>query len=151
MANKLLENVRLFFKALALTARGESVKRPLGKLIDWIEATEKLATATLQAADDNGFDKKTRESIVLKVDGRNQSMETLLKTVHYHATTEFPYMLQDQAEHTLTAIYAINMNDAYGMQRLAEAEELRNPTLKAQIEKLAAHLEAIPSSQALEN
>jgi hypothetical protein len=150
MVNNFLENVRLFFRALGMTLRGESVKRPAGKLLDWIEQTKALSEAVLKAADDNGLDKKARESVVVKVDGRPQSMETILKTVRYHAQQEFPYMLNDQTEHTLTAIYAINMNDSYGVQCLAESEELRNPTVKAQVKKLATHLQAIPSSQNLE-
>jgi hypothetical protein len=151
MINKLLENTRLFFKAIRMTLRGERVTRPYGKLIDWIEEAASLSDALLTIADDTGITQAEREKILLKIDGRNQSAQTILAGVHYHANQEFQYMLSNPTEHTITAIYATNMNDRYAVQRLIEADALHDPRVRSALGKLSDHLQAIPPSNALES
>ncbi|MFW5691819.1 MAG: hypothetical protein ACOCX3_00560 [Chloroflexota bacterium] len=149
MSEKFMKNVRLFLKALSMTLRGKRVRRPYGRLLDWIERTSNLSDKVLAAADQHGFDRETREKIIVRADGRDQSMEVILSTVRYHSQEEYPYMLQDPTDHTITAIYATNMNDSYNVQRLAEAEALTGSTMHEALRELQAHLQAIPPSNQL--
>lgn len=150
MLAKVLRYPGIFAQAVVMTLRGQQVTRRYGKLLDWIERASALTQAALTEADKHGVDEAARRTIVVRVDGRDQDMDTILKTVQFHADHEFQYMLSNPTEHTLTGIYALNMNDMYTVTRLSESDEIAEP-VRQTIKELSQHLSDIPSSNALEN
>lgn len=137
---------KMLWQAVVMTLRGQRPIRPYGKLIDWIATTDQLSTAALSQADAHGLSTSARQGITAKIDGRVQSLETVLKTVQYHAQTEFRYLLQDPTEHALTAIYAINLNDSYALGKLLAEHDISPAPARSVLEVLAAHLNGIPPS-----
>ncbi|TVR18420.1 MAG: hypothetical protein EA396_15145 [Anaerolineaceae bacterium] len=146
-----MQNLKLMWRALILTLRGEKVRRPYGKLIDWIERGAVLANQAIKQADAAGLDTTARRKLTAKIDGREQSLETVLEAIRYHADTEYPYMMEHLAEHTITAIYATNMNDQYALARLLEAHRIQPAQTHRALQALDAHLQAIPPSNDLAN
>lgn len=151
MFGKVAQYPGLFIKALVMTLRGDKVTRRYGKLLDWIERSSELAQEALHEANRHGLHPDSQETVVVRADGRDQDLHTILKAVKFHADYEYPYMLQNPTEHSLTAIYALNVNDMYNVVRLAESDDVKPESLRKSIEKLSEHLQAIPSSNALEN
>jgi hypothetical protein len=141
--------IKLLWRAWTMTLRGEQPSRPYGKLLDWIAITETLSQAALQQADAHGMDATVRKGITAKIDGRVQSLETVLTTVLYHAQTEFRYLLKDPAEHTLTAIYATNLNDSYAVAKFVNDAAIPSLPMREALQALATHLAEIPSSNNL--
>lgn len=142
--------IRAFFIALRMTLRGEKPQPPpYQALIDWLEATPALVKAVYAAADQHGMDKATRQAVQIKVDGREQPIQTLLAGVEYHARQEYPYLLQNPTSHSLVAIYASNMNDQYGVLRLKDHPRIAGTPLEQPVTRLATHLEGIPPSDSL--
>jgi len=142
--------VRAFFIASWLTLRGEKPEpRPYAPLLAWMEKTDALVKAVFEAADEHGVGKTTREQIKLTIDGRPRSMQTILAGVAYHVTQEYPYLLENFTEHTITAIYASNLNDQYGVMRLNESDAIEAVPVKSALAALNAHLKAIPPSTSL--
>ena len=138
-----------FFKALLFTLRGEKLP-PRGdpRLHDWIEQTLVLVDAVITAADAAGMTAAAREAFTLHIDRRDISMALILSAVRFHASDEYPHLLRQGATHSLTAIYASNMNDHYRVVRLQRAENLpQDGALRQSIDALAAHLESVPSTE----
>jgi hypothetical protein len=142
----MMRKIRAFFQAIVLTLQGKTVERPYGKLLDWIERGQALADDALKAVEASPVD---GDAVVVRADGRDQSMTTILKTVQYHFNEEFPYMLHHPTQHVITAIYATNMNDSYAVARLKDQKASDDPTLSRLVEKLSNHLETIPPSNSL--
>ena len=143
----LLRHIRLFFTALRMTLKGETPPiSPYAPLVEWIRQADKLLSAVYAAADKNGIHQEQRKSITLRIDSRSMSVETILATVRHHTSTEYLYMIHDHATHSITAIYASNLNDRHFVERLQAAPEIKNAAVKQVIEKLSAHLGAIPST-----
>ena len=146
----MLRFIRAFFIALKMTLRGESPPpRPLASLHDWIERGQNLAAAALTSADESGLNAEQRKAINVIVDGRPHSLETILQAAHYHLTTEYPYMLEHLTRHSITAIYAINMNDQYALDRISNVSDLADHPAAASLSVLREHLNAIPPSNSL--
>lgn len=146
-----MQNIKLMWRALILTLRGEKVRRPYGKLTDWIERGAVLANEAIKQANADGLDAPARQKLTAKIDGREQSLETVLEAIRYHADTEYPYMMEHPAEHTITAIYATNMNDQYALARLLEAHRIKPAATDRALRALDAHLQAMPPSNDLED
>jgi len=148
----MMRYIRAFFTALKLTLSGEApATLAYQPLIDWLETTHQHAETVLEVADENGFDANKRKALTIMADGREQSMETIIKAVAYHTGEEYPYMLKHMTEHTITAIYASNMNDQYLVLRLAEkvqTDDALAPIYKA-IRALQDQLNTIPPSTSL--
>ena len=137
--------IRLFFTALRMTLRGEQVPiSPYAPLVEWIRQGQTLVKDVYNIADANGIDMAARQKIILRIDGRDISAETIIGTIRHHTSTEYLYMIHDHATHSITAIYASNLNDRHFVERLQEAPEIKNAAVKQAIEKLSAHLGAIP-------
>lgn len=142
----MLRYVANVFKAMRMTLRGEAVDRPYGPLLDWMENTPPLVDDALTIAEENGMDEAGRKSFIVRADGRDQSMHTILETVKFHATQEYPYMFKNMSEHVITAIYASNLNDSYAVERLAASDSAMHNNLRQAISRLGNHLKAIPPS-----
>lgn len=126
-----------------MTLRGEqppSTRYPV--LITWMEQATVLTTAVFEAAARDGLGEKERRQLILKVDGRPISMQTILDGVQYHMSNEYQYLLKNETSDSLTAIYSSNLNDQYRVQRLGE--NLEKIDVKAAVEALAEHLNRLP-------
>jgi hypothetical protein len=143
--------LRAFFLALWMTIRGEKPERLHERLWVWVEKTPPLVEAVVEAADENGLDKDERRAIMLNVDGREQSVQTVLDAIHYHTKEEYPYLLQNPVDSHITAIYASNMNDQYAVQVMYSTKALQDTEVNQKVEALANHLNAIPPSTELTN
>src|SRR5690349_12461935 len=103
--------IRTFFTALRMTLRGERPpESPHAALIAWIQQAGKLVDAVYAATDQNGIAKAERQKIVIRIDSRNMSVETILATLRHHTSTEYLYLLRNMSAHSITAIYASNLN-----------------------------------------
>lgn len=148
--NRFERYARAFFGALRMTARGElppalRVHQRYPALSAWWSGTIAGVDAVIAAADAHGFDKARRESLILRVDKRDISMETILAAVRFHAEKEFPHLMRVEGQYNLLGIHATNMNDRYLILRLGQADELPAAVREA-IEALAAHLEQAPQT-----
>ena len=139
--------IRAFWVALKMTLRGETVELPYQRLHDWIAEVQPLVENVTIAAQESGMTREKREQHQLKLDGRNTSMQTILDAVHHHISDEYPYLLANLTEHSITAIYASNMNDQYFISRLRDDATVQQyQALHAAIAKLSEQLNAIPPS-----
>ncbi len=146
----MIRYIRAFFIALRMTLRGETVApqaRPM--LRAWIQQANTLLDTIYTTADKHGFNQQRRAALILIIDRRDISMETILAGVRHNLTREYPYLLrQPDNRQNLNAIYATNMNDQFRVQRLADADVLDSPPVQAATAALAHHLAAIPAAAA---
>lgn len=142
----MMRYIRAFWTALKMTLRGERLSRPYEPLWQWVEEGGKLAKSALQTADANGMPQPVRQQGRLKIEGRDMSMDVILSTVAYHMEQEYPHLLVSGSAHTLTAIYASNMNDQYYVRRLGDSNLIDNPDIQRAVKSLDDHLHAIPPS-----
>lgn len=140
----MLRFIRAFFIALRLTLRGEAAPvSPHQPLLDWIEAGAKQAGQAVSRA--RIIPDLWRMTI--RIEGREQSVETILKTVQFHMETEYPYMMQRFTNQSVTAIHGTNMNDQFALSKLLGASAEHDTHA---IQRLADHLNAIPPSISLQ-
>ncbi len=147
----MIRYLRAFWVALMLTIRGQTPTRRYQRLWDWIDSAVPLTQAIDEACEKSGLDKAQRQQTRLTLDGRETSMQTVLNTFKHHFTEEYPYLLNNLTEHSITAIYASNMNDQYFISRLHDSEPIvQNDTVLQAISRLGEHLGNIPPSTELE-
>lgn len=141
--------VRAFFVALQMTIRGEKITSPaqrqFPRLFEWLHSAQAQLDAATAQAQQHGMDAAQRQALTVRVDGRDVSMETILTTVRFHLSDEYPYMLENLTEHSITALYASNLNDRYWVSSLAQADDL-NPAVQSAVQRLSEQLDAIPPS-----
>lgn len=143
----ILRYIRAFWKALGMTLRGETPPRPpYAPLRVWIDEAGKLATAAVAAAEQGGMDPAARRAFTVRIEGRDMSLHTILETVRHHTGEEYPYLLRHLTNHSITAIYASNMNDQFYVARLADDDRLAGHDLLAALARLRDHLHQIPST-----
>jgi uncharacterized protein (DUF2141 family) len=111
-------------------------------LSDWMKRSAELADAALAAADVEGLDQETRRKRTLTAEGRRTNMETILASVRFHASEEFPHLLSNFSQTSITAIYATNVNDRFLISKLFDTLEAGK--LREAVGKIASHLESIP-------
>lgn len=111
----------------------------------WAKKTEILVELALRAAEQSGLDAETRKQIKVHIDHRDIAVETILRTVRFHAVQEYAYLLQYQGDHFLTTLYATNINDQYWLSQLAELDALTNTPLQTALATLRTHLSNVPS------
>jgi hypothetical protein len=141
--SRITRAIQAFFTALGMTLRGETLPPPVNQpLWEWMRQIENQVDAVYAAAERARIDQPARQAFIVRADGRDISLETILSAVKHHVTEEYPYLLRHVTSHNLTAIYASNMNDHYRVIQAAEA--LVNSALKMAVADLAARLEAIP-------
>lgn len=112
-------------------------------LADWARRLAACVDAVYAAADAHQMDRAARQRMILHLDSRNLSLEVLLATIRHHATAEYPYLLDHEIDHNLTALYALNLNDRYWALRLTEA--LADSPLADSLKRLRDHLDHIPN------
>lgn len=141
--------LKTLWQAIMMTLRGERPIRPYGKLSDWVEAVGYLSDSFIKLSAQKQID---LSQFKVKVDGRTQSLKTIIEAVNYHAKTEFPYLLRNLTEHSTTAIYATNMNDSYAVRRILEDEAISQQLgddLRKLLGDLSRLLDSIPPSTSL--
>jgi hypothetical protein len=149
-----MHNLRAFFEALRLTLRGETIQSPAERkfpvLFKWMKDGQAHLTAIEKHMAQANLSAAAAEQITIHVDGRDMSMKTVLEAVRYHLGDEYPYLLENVTDHSLTALYAANLNDQYWVQMLAQSDDLPE-SLSQPMTALSDHLSAIPSSTAASN
>lgn len=144
--------LKAFVKAIQLTASGQQIQPPTQQypaLMQWIEQGRHLVNTAYKQAEQNDLNRPKRETIVLELDRRPISMETILGAVQHNLTLEYPMLLEARVEHNITTLYALNLNDQHRVVELANVDRLPAPVQQA-VQALAHHLQNIPSSQAAE-
>jgi hypothetical protein len=136
--------LRAFIVALGMTLRGEGPPPPR-PLAAWSQQTLWRLDELYAALERQGLDEAARQQMALKLDGRLMKVETVLATVKHHAAQEYPSLLRSNIEFNLAAIQAANVNDRYWLARLAELPPLQAPAIAAALNRLRAHLDAIPN------
>lgn len=139
---------RTFFKALQMTLRGETIPAPISRypnLEAWLAVAQEHLKTVYDVADKSGLDKKAREGIVLKLDGRAWSMELILSSLEFHLQTEFPSLMASTVDHNLTTLYALHLDDKYRLAQLVQSEALPE-TMRLSMEALSEQIIAIPPS-----
>lgn len=115
------------------------------RLSRWALHTRDLVRAVIGAANSVGLDEAARRTMVLHLDRRDISMETILATVRFHAAEEYPSLLRQTLPHNVLAVYAANLNDRYLVMRLAEDPALQAKPLGQALAALRDHLENVPA------
>ncbi|HLV37766.1 MAG TPA: hypothetical protein VKY59_21785 [Spirillospora sp.] len=134
--------VRAFFIALRMTLRGESVP-PQTPLAAWMAQGIEQLDVIDQLVAHHDIDP---QQVVLHIDARDITMSTILRTVRFHLTNEYPVVLRQFSEHGLTVVRASNLDDHYRLTRLETAPELRGTPVEQAVARLAVILEAIPEN-----
>lgn len=143
--NPLRRYLRAFVLAFQMTLRGEKPPQSPAIMV-WSRQLSQLMDEVYAVAEQNGLDKDMRRQTRIRLDGRVMSVETALATVRYHAGQEYPTLIGYGINNTnLNAIYASNMNDRYWITRLLE--DLSHPAVQAALNRVASHLDAIPSPE----
>lgn len=132
--------------AVRMTLRGEKpVPSPQSQLSDWMKRSISLTDAAFAAAGAAGLDHESRRKHTFTAEGRRTNMETILSSVRFHASEEFPHLLSNYSQTSITAIYATNVNDRFLISKLFDT--LEAGALREAIGKILSHLEAIPPIQ----
>ena len=128
-----------------MTLRGEkpaALRHP--EFYAWIREMAVLVEEVSAAVKQSGLDQK---ATLVRLDGRQMSLETVLQILRYHAKDEYPSLLYTSGSRrfNLSAIQATNMNDQHWLSRLREESAMQNPDVQAALIRLSDHLNAIPS------
>jgi hypothetical protein len=141
----MIRYARAFFIALRMTLTGQTeppnARHP--QLSAWILEGIKRVDAVYHAADQHRLDKPARQAIIVRIDGRDTSMEVILGTIRHHLDVEYPYLLRDAPRHYLLAIEASNFNDQYWVERLIAAPQV-HPSIQTALQQLKTHLDSMP-------
>ncbi len=140
--------IRAFVQALWLTIQGKqaAVVSRYPTLTTWQQEGIQRLQTVLRVADKSGWNAEQRKGFWLTLDSRKINAETILKATEHNLVREYPLLLATELDHTLTALYALNLNDRYRVGQLAQAEGI-NEMVQTALQALHAHLEAIPSSK----
>jgi hypothetical protein len=129
----------------------EAFKKVLGRpesfplLSAWARKTRLLVRAVYHTADAQGLDAAARKRLLLHLDKRDMSVETMLGAILHHAETEYPYLMGERGRFNQMVIHASNLNDRYFVVQLLREGALQAAPLKEALEALRAHLDAIPT------
>jgi hypothetical protein len=141
--------LRALFLALKFTFQGKRIEPKHPALDTWAREAARRVDTVYRAAEAEGLDKNARNALVLHLDKRDISMETILASVKHHVTVEYVKLLLDSTPHTFVAIYASNLNDRYRVTILYE--QVRQTATKRALKALSEHLENIPSQPNVKN
>jgi hypothetical protein len=144
--------LRAFFQALWLTLQGKTLQPSVPPiryphLEIWRQSALERLQTVWRVAEKAGWDETQRKAFTLTLDSRKMSADTLLKGVEHNLVREYPLLLTTDLDHTLTTLYALNLNDRYRVGQLAQAQGL-DSTVQSAIQALHGVLEGIPSSKA---
>ncbi|MFO7322806.1 MAG: hypothetical protein DIU68_013840 [Chloroflexota bacterium] len=126
-------------RAMTAASRG-----PYPRLSAWARQTRDLVRDVIVAANAVGIDEARRRALLLHIDHRDISMETILATIRYHAAEEYPYLLRHESSQNLLALHATNLNDRYFVLQLTRTEALQVEPLISRLEALRSHLDNVP-------
>ena len=148
--NLLVRYLRALVSAIKLTLRGEQlVPSHQSLLSQWMKRSAELVAAALEVAEAEGLDQAARRKRTFTAEGRRTNMDTILTSVRFHALEEFPHLLSNFSQTSLTAIYATNVNDRFLISKLFDT--LEAGVLREAVGKIASHLESIPPIQNVDN
>lgn len=140
--------LRAFFGALSLTLRGSSPPPlPYAAQREWTARMAQLVAAVYESAAAQGLDQEARRALVLHIEGRDMSMETILAALKYHAEEEYVYLFRHPTADLHLALAASNLNDAFWIGRLKEDAALQGTAVQQALELLAQHLERLPQPE----
>lgn len=155
---KIQKYIRAFFAALVMTLRGQTPPTPASKypeLASWIRQGGEITEQVMRITTIGGLNQEARQAIRLTIEGRKTTMEAILGGVRFHLVQEYYYLLQNETHHSLTAIYASNLNDQFLLARLRETLKAENQPKYTEIINelvlLEKHLESIPASNTTSN
>lgn len=117
---------------------------PFPGLAAWVRRARLLVLDTIKAAETQGLDEAARRGIVLHLDKRDISMQTILTTILHHAEREYPYLLGEQGRFNAVAVYATNLNDRHFVVQLLASGAVKAEPLHSSLNALRDHLESIP-------
>jgi hypothetical protein len=134
--------LRAFVIALRMTLRGETPPpKPDSPLREWmaqgLNRLDQIESLAAQYQIDSA-------QVMVHIDMRDMRMLTILRTVRFHLTDEYPMLLRPGAQSNLTGLYANNLDDHHRVSRLADASALAGTPVQQAVMVLATHLEAIP-------
>lgn len=138
---KLSRYWRALIGAARMTIRGETplpgaINRVAGrypKTAAWLIETVALVEGAHRAA--GQIDLNT---LVTRVNKREQSLETLLSAVRFHAEEEYPHLLANEPVYAFLAIQGANLNDQHAVNQFLAGE--MPAALRLALEKLGEHL-----------
>lgn len=136
--------LRAFIIALKMTLRGETPPvSHRARLTDWMrQGIERLDLIERLAAQ-HQIDP---QAVVLHIDRRAITMSTILRTARFHLNREYPILLRQLSDQSVTLLYASNMDDHFRLTRLEAAPELAHTPVRQAVAALAAHFEEIPKN-----
>jgi len=138
----MLRYIRAFFIALKMTLTGEKPAPVLyPNLQRWMRDGMEKVSAVYQAANQAGLEK-----ITLEIDKRQITLGTIIGAVRYHLQDEYVALIRLNDEHTLTTIYAVNLDDQYRMQQVLDHAVPESSPLYPGLKALHEHLRNIPPS-----
>lgn len=144
--------IRAFFKALALTVRGQAatiaagdnVRQQFPALIAWCESSVAQVEAVYAALRGAGWDAAQISGLTLHLEGRDLALATALETIRFHAAREIPHLLTAEGAYAQLTVQALALNDRYLAQQFSTAA--LPPAAQTALATLAAHLAAPPSA-----
>ncbi len=143
----MLRTIRIFFKALWLTLTGRAIQPAAVKyprLTAWVAVGVQRVDTVLRIADKHSWEQAKRERLLLHLDKRDISMQTILTAVRHNLTREYPMLLESNLEHAITTLKALNLNDLYRVAALRDAPDLAQTPIRDALAALHAHLDALP-------
>lgn len=138
--------------ATRMTLRGE-VLRPQPRyplLMVWIDHGRRRVAQVEAVAHREGHDAEKQAALTVTLDRRPMSMAVILQAVRHNLSEEYPLLLNSPGEYNLGTVYALNHDDRYRLQSLADHEALQGTPTGQAIRELLAHLEAIPPQEEVE-
>jgi len=147
----MMRYVRAFIKALQMTARGETIdptpQTPshYEPLESWINTGLQKLARVKTTADSNGLTQDRRETMTLKLDGRETNFEQTLQMVRHNMVTEYPKLIQLDDSYTMMVVQSSNMNDQYRVGQFMLSDDLTVPEVKQALEALNEHLMNLPT------
>lgn len=137
--------VSAFFRAVQMTAKGESLTPPhFRPLEEWIALGLQKLNLLEQLADANGLSSEQREEIELKIDGRQMTMGRILLMLRHNFQTEYPRLIKFNDDFSPIVIQSSNFNDQYRIQRLLDAHIVTEPNIYTALQDLSEHLYQLP-------
>ncbi|MCS6834888.1 MAG: hypothetical protein NZ750_02590 [Anaerolineae bacterium] len=151
--NQLVRLWRAFWQALRLTLRGQTISAPPSphpQLSAWAAEGQRLVEACQRLADAQGLSREKRRSLIVQVDRRPISLETVLSGLHYHFRMEYPSLILSDDEFSILTVSALNLDDVHRLKVLLQADFLQSSPLLPFLQRILAHCEALPQLSAEE-
>lgn len=144
----MLRYLRAFWVALRLTLTGQTPQvpgSPHPAFSTWALQGARQVAAVYAAAERQNIDRDRRKAIIIRVDGRDTSLEVILAAIQYAMNEEYRYLIHHPTGNNLGAIQASNFNHQYWVERLLDLPQLQDDPLHTHLKNLHSHLNAIPS------